>query len=107
MVIISYTVPSLSQSATFRQVCVRAKRDYRFRHLSIDQSVCLSVRSYRNELGTLRNDVIIVILPAILNRHNNITFNYSAINMGERIGVYRVLVVKPDGKRPLGRPRRR
>jgi len=27
--------------------------------------------------------------------------------MGEKIGVYRVLVGKPDGKRPLGRPRRR
>ena len=27
--------------------------------------------------------------------------------MGERRGVYRVMVVKPEGKRPLGRPRRR
>ena len=27
--------------------------------------------------------------------------------MGERNGVYRVLVGKPEGKRPLGRPRRR
>ena len=27
--------------------------------------------------------------------------------MGERTGVYRVLVEKPDGKSPLGRPRRR
>ena len=27
--------------------------------------------------------------------------------MGERRRVYRVLVGKPDGKRPLGRPRRR
>jgi hypothetical protein len=27
--------------------------------------------------------------------------------MGERRGVYRVLVGKPDGKRPLGRPRLR
>jgi len=27
--------------------------------------------------------------------------------MGERITVYRVLVGKPVGKRPLGRPRRR
>jgi hypothetical protein len=26
--------------------------------------------------------------------------------MGERKGVYRVLVGKPEGKRPLGRPRR-
>ena len=27
--------------------------------------------------------------------------------MGERRGVYRVLVGKPEGKRPLGRPRYR
>ena len=27
--------------------------------------------------------------------------------MGEKRGVHRVLVVKPEGKRPLGRPRRR
>jgi hypothetical protein len=27
--------------------------------------------------------------------------------MGERRGVYRVLVRRPEGRRPLGRPRRR
>jgi hypothetical protein len=27
--------------------------------------------------------------------------------MGERIGAYRALVGKPEGTRPLGRPRRR
>jgi len=27
--------------------------------------------------------------------------------MGERRGVFRVMVGKPEGKRPLGRPRRR
>ena len=27
--------------------------------------------------------------------------------MGERKGVYRVLVRKPEGNRPIGRPRRR
>jgi len=27
-------------------------------------------------------------------------------SMGEERGVYRVLVVKPEGKRPLGRPGR-
>jgi hypothetical protein len=29
------------------------------------------------------------------------------VRMGERRGAYRVLVGKPEGKRPLGRPRRR
>ena len=28
-------------------------------------------------------------------------------HMGEEMGVYRVLVRKPEGRRPLGRPRRR
>ena len=27
--------------------------------------------------------------------------------MGQRIGVYRVLVGKPEGRKPLGRPRRK
>jgi len=29
------------------------------------------------------------------------------INMGEERGVYRVLLGKPEGRKPLGRPRRR
>jgi len=29
------------------------------------------------------------------------------VRIGEERGVYRVLVGKPEGKRPLGRPRRR
>ena len=33
-------------------------------------------------------------------------FNYVA-RMSEERGVYRVLVGKPEGKRPLGKPRRR
>ena len=32
---------------------------------------------------------------------------YNFYRMGEGRGVYRVLVGKPEGKRPLGRPRRR
>jgi hypothetical protein len=29
------------------------------------------------------------------------------MHMGDRRGIYRVLVAKPEGKRPLGRPRHR
>ena len=32
---------------------------------------------------------------------------FPAARMGEESGVYRVLVVKPEGRRPLGRPRQR
>ena len=36
----------------------------------------------------------------------NIEIGGECIVYGERRGVYRVLVGKPDGNRPLGRPRR-
>ena len=36
-----------------------------------------------------------------------ITRTISLINLGEDRGVHRVLVGKPERKRPLGRPRRR
>jgi hypothetical protein len=40
--------------------------------------------------------------------HQNILNLYGHVErMGERTGVYRVLVGKPEGKRQLGRPRRR
>ena len=32
---------------------------------------------------------------------------YLCVSLGDERGVYRVLVGKPEGKRPLGRPRRR
>jgi len=37
----------------------------------------------------------------------NVSLAGHVTRMGERRGVYRVLVGKPEGKRPLGRPRRR
>jgi hypothetical protein len=37
----------------------------------------------------------------------NFTEYWHVARMGTRRGVYRVLVGKPEGKRPLGRPRRR
>jgi hypothetical protein len=38
---------------------------------------------------------------------NEISLLFCTICMGENRGVHRVLVGKPEGKRPLGRPRRR
>jgi len=73
-----------------------------------------------------KNNYIIIIIVIIIYLHNEGLNNlYSSDNvvrviksrrmrwaghiarMGERRGVYRVQVWKPEGKRPLGRPRRR
>jgi len=45
------------------------------------------------------------IIPVIKSRRLNLAGHVAY--MGERRGVYRLLVGKPEGKRPLGRPRRR
>ena len=47
-----------------------------------------------------------VFLLVILLRNNHMRDACSG-GMGEERGVYRVLVGKPEGRRPLGRPRRR
>ena len=41
------------------------------------------------------------------NNNNNNNNNSSMAHMGERRGAYRALVGKPEGRRPLGRHRRR
>ena len=43
----------------------------------------------------------------LMNQKNYIMKHNKITRMGEDRGVHRVLVEKPDGKRPLGRPRRR
>jgi len=40
-------------------------------------------------------------------KSRRITWAWHVARMGEKRGVYRVLVGKPEGKRPLGRPMRR
>jgi hypothetical protein len=40
-------------------------------------------------------------------KSSNMKWAGHVARMGERRGVYRVLVGRPEGKRPLGRPRRR
>jgi len=46
-------------------------------------------------------DIVLVIKSRIMRWAGHVA------RMGERRGVYRVLVGKPEGKRPLGIPRRR
>ena len=48
----------------------------------------------------------LIIFTSMVNRIINTSRNERA-RMGEERGVYRVLVGKPEGRRPLGRPRRR
>jgi hypothetical protein len=40
-------------------------------------------------------------------KSRRMTWAERVVRMGEGRGVYRILVGKPEGKRPLGRPRRR
>jgi len=47
------------------------------------------------------------IFREAFNEENIAEMGGHVARMGERRGVYRVLVGKPEGKRPLGRPRRR
>ena len=54
-----------------------------------------------------RNDLYCSPNIVPMNKSIGIRWEVRVARMGEDRGVHRVLVVKPDGKRPLGRPRRR
>ena len=66
-------------------------------------------------MGWVVNATLPVALPPPIKRHNTrctgkIVFIFTVGHvprMGEERGAYRVLVGKPEGKRPLRRPRRR
>ena len=53
-----------------------------------------------NDMYSLPNIVQVI-------KSTRIRWEGHVARIGERIGVYRVLVGKPEGNRPLGRPRRR
>jgi hypothetical protein len=59
-------------------------------------------RLHNKELHALYSspDIIRVIEPRTLRRAGHVA------RMGESIGAYRVLVGKPEGRRPLGKPKR-
>ena len=54
------------------------------------------------QFPTMYNSLFLVI-----NQLNALILFYNVARVGEVRGAYRVLVGKPEGKRPLGRPRRR
>ena len=53
-----------------------------------------------NDLYSSPNNVLVI-------KSRNLRWAGHVARMWERRGVYRVLVGKPEGKSPLGRPRRR
>jgi len=57
----------------------------------------------------MRNLMILYCLPNIVRviKSRRMKREGHVARMGERKGVYSVLVGKPESKRPLGRPRRR
>ena len=61
----------------------------------------------------LRNNILqtnirtIVLICTIIKAPQTTRLAGHVARMGEERGVYRVLVGKPEGRRPLGRPRRR
>jgi len=57
---------------------------------------------HNEELNDLYSPSIVSIMKSRRMRREG-----HVARMGERRGVYRVLVGKPEGERPLGRPRRR
>ena len=65
----------------------------------------------RGEWRKLHNEELsdLYFLPNIVRVVNSRRMRWAAhvARMGEGRGVHRVLVGKPEGKRPLGRPRRR
>jgi hypothetical protein len=62
--------------------------------------ILLFKKIYMNDLYSLPNIVWVV-------KSRRIGWAGHVARMGEDMGVYRVLVGKPEEKRPLGRPRRR
>ena len=48
-------------------------------------------------------------MPFTVNKYGSTEMRWGGhvARMGEETGVYRVLVGKPEGRRPMGRPRRR
>ena len=63
------------------------------------------VRVYSLQINLTFRRSCILIYP--YNKTNEMRWAGHVARMGEERGVYRVFVGKPEGRRPLGRPRRR
>ena len=67
------------------------------------------VKAQKRTLTLLLLLLLLLLLPIMVRmiKSRRIRRVGLVARMGERIGVYRILMGRPEGKRPLGRPRRR
>ena len=97
-------VPSLSQGRTAAAQC--GLFTYKSVPVILNHLVvcCIVVRKLHNEE---LSDLFSSPNTVRVNKSRRIRWAGHVARMGERRGMYRVLVGKLQGKRPLGRPRRR
>jgi len=70
--------------------------------LSQDAGYVLKTRWLACFLASIAHNIVVRVIKS-----KRMRWAGHVARMGEEKGVYRVLVGKPEGKRPLGRPRRR
>ena len=79
----------------------------KLRHVGFASSVfrvTFLLESQKKSYCQRRNTFLYVYLTTL---NTDMRWAWNVTRMGEERGVYRVLVGKPEGRRPLGRPRRR
>ena len=95
----------------YKSLGVKGLTDYKIR--ARRGSVCsvLLYNEHNSTLSTTRCQKCME--PFVYNRYDvsdeakDSRITKCGIYVGERVGVYRVLVGEPEGKKPLGKPRRR
>ena len=100
-----------SEGANSRQIKLRAHFHiyiYMYIYIYIYGPKSDAVRGYWSKLHHEEmNDLYSSLNIVLVIKWKKIRWAGQVARMGERTGVYRILVGKPEGKRPLGKPRRR
>ena len=89
-------VPPRIQKRYFSQIYMRVFNIYEFKFFS-----CVEIKCNLFTVRYSLPNIVRVVKSRIMRWAGHVA------HMGEGRGVHRVLVGKPEGKRPLGRPRRR
>jgi hypothetical protein len=76
---------------------------------AFDSSATESVKTFRNGYTIILRQDALYSSPNIIRvmKSRRLRWAGHVARMGARRGAYRALVGKPEGRRPLGRPRRR